>query len=330
MRTLRVILFAAGALGLLALVYHFGAASITSVLTHVSWWQFALICLVHSLNVVVDSYGWRYAISGDGAPFHRLVAARCAGDAVNAVTAVAAVGGEATKAWLLRRDLSYRESVPSLIVAKTAEVISQALLLALGVVLAWTTPAVGPTLRRAMLYFLVVELIGAGGFLGVQIAGAVGKAGRVLTWFGGRGVRHAQQLDVALRGFYRDQWPRFLVSVGLYFVGWLLGAVQGVLILQSLGLPGSLVTATIIEALWSAVRFTTFFVPASLGTLEGAVAAAFGAFGFSAGAGLAFTLIRRASQAVWIGVGVVVLIAMRPPAPVLTGEQATPVASVAD
>src|SRR5207245_2868832 len=108
---------------------------------------------------------------------------------VNAVTAVAAVGGEATKAWLLRRDLSYRESVPSLIVAKTAEVISQALLLALGVVLAWTTPAVGPTLRRAMLYFLVVELIGAGGFLGVQIAGAVGKAGRVLTWVGGRGVR---------------------------------------------------------------------------------------------------------------------------------------------
>src|SRR5207245_3648923 len=184
MRTLRVILFAAGALGLLALVYHFGAASITSVLTHVSWWQFALICLVHSLNVVVDSYGWRYAIAGDGAPLQRLVAARCAGDAVNAVTAVAAVGGEATKAWLLRGDLSYGESVPSLIVSKTAEVVSQALLLALGVVLASTTAAVGPALRGAMLYLLVVEVIGAAGFLWVQIAGAVGRAGRVLTWAG--------------------------------------------------------------------------------------------------------------------------------------------------
>jgi len=330
MRTARTVLFTAGALGLLGLVYVFGAGSITAALRHVTWWQFFLICLVHSLNVMVDSYGWRYAIMGDGAPFHRLVAARCAGDAVNAVTAVAAVGGEATKAWLLRRDLSYRESVPSLIVAKTAEVLSQALLLALGVVLAWTTPAVGPTLRRAMLYFLVVELIGAGGFLGVQVAGAVGKAGRVLGWVGGRGVRHAQQLDEALRSFYRDRWPRFLVSVVLYFVGWLLGAVQGVLILQSLGLPGSLVTATIIEALWSAVRFTTFFVPASLGTLEGAVAAAFGTFGFGAGAGLAFTLIRRASQAVWIGVGIVVLVEMRPAAPVLAPEEATPVASVAD
>ena len=115
MRTSRTILVAAGALGLLALVYCFGAASIAAVLTHVTWWQFVLICLVHSLNVVVDSYGWRYAIAGDGAPFHRLVAARCAGDAVNAVTAVAAVGGELTKAWLLRHDLAYRESVPSLI-----------------------------------------------------------------------------------------------------------------------------------------------------------------------------------------------------------------------
>src|SRR5438128_9500909 len=155
MRTSRTILFAAGALGLLALVYYFGADSIASALTHVTWWQFALICLVHSLNVVVDSYGWRYAIAGDGAPLQRLVAARCAGDAVNAVTAVAAVGGEATKAWLLRGDLSYRESVPSLIIAKTAEVVSQALLLAVGVARAWTPPAVGAVLRAGVLFLSV-------------------------------------------------------------------------------------------------------------------------------------------------------------------------------
>ena len=324
MRALRAILLVGGSLGLLALVYHFGAESVASALQHVTWWQFVLICLVHTLNVVVDSYGWRYAIAHDRTPFHRLVAARCAGDAVNAITAVAAVGGEATKAWLLRRDLSYRESVPSLIVAKTAEVLSQALLLAVGVALAWTTPAVGSVLRRAMLYLLIVELIGAGGFLAVQVAGTVGKTGRILGWAGGSGIHHAQQLDEALRGFYRHQWRRFLVSVGLYFVGWLLGAVQGVLILQSLGLPASLVTAIIIEALWSAVRFATFFIPASLGTLEGALAAAFGAFGFAAGTGLAFTLVRRASQAVWIGVGVVVLAAMRPVSvPVSPAESAS-------
>jgi hypothetical protein len=109
--------------------------------------------------------------------------------------------------------------------------------------------------------------------------------------------------------------------VALYFVGWLLGAVQGFLILDSLALPASLASATIIEALWSAVRFATFYVPASLGTLEGAIAAAFTAFGLRPGAGLAFSLVRRASQAVWIGLGVVALTALRPGA--RSGDLAT-------
>jgi hypothetical protein len=77
------------------------------------------------------------------------------------------------------------------------------------------------------------------------------------------------------------------------------------------------------------VRFATFFVPASLGTLEGANAAAFAAFGWTASAGLAFTLVRRARQAVWIGVGVAILFAMgttRSPA----GERVRPVPSAAD
>jgi uncharacterized membrane protein YbhN (UPF0104 family) len=306
MRTLRIVLFSAGALILVALVYRLGAGSIASALHHVAWWQFALICLVHTLNVVVDASGWRYTLPPDRAPFWKLVAARCAGDSVNVLSAVAAVGGEAVKAWVLKRDVPYEESVPSLIISKTAEVVAQVLLLAVGLALAMTTHVVGHALRTAMVYLLVVEVIGVGGFLGVQVAGLVGRAGRLIR------TQHVERLDEALRGFYRHEWPRFLAAVALYFVGWLLGAVQGFLILDSLGLPASLVSATIIEALWSAVRFTTFYIPASLGTLEGATAAAFTAFGFRPGAGLAFTLVRRASQAVWIGLGAVALMALHP------------------
>lgn len=329
MRALRIILLAGGALGLLALVSHLGSSSIAAALRHITWTQFVLICLIHGLNVAIDAYGWRYAFARDPAPFRKLLAARFAGDAVNVLTAVASVGGEAVKAWVLRHEIPYRETIPSLIVSKTAEVVAQALLLAVGIVLAATTGIGGPSLRTAMAYLLLVEVIGVGGFVGVQVAGVVGRAGRLFSWAGGRARRHAARLDEALRGFYRYEWRRFLVSVGLYFVGWLLGAVQALLILDALGLSGSLVTATIIEALWSGVRFATFFVPASLGTLEGANAAAFGGFGFSATAGLAFTLVRRACQVVWIGVGVVILVAMRPTR-ALAGEGPGPVPSRAD
>ena len=330
MRAVRSLLLVGGAIALLVLVYRLGADSIASALIHVSWWQFLLVCQLQGLNVVVDASAWRYALTGGGAPFWKLVAARLAGDAANVLTALASVGGEAVKAWVLRGDVPYAESVPSLIVSKTAEVIAQALLLALGLLLAVTTEAVGPSLRTAMVYLLLVELVAVGGFIGVQVAGVFGHAGRVLAWAGATaGTRHAERLDEALRGFYRHEWRRLLPCVTLYFVGWLIGVAQAALILDALGLRASLVTATILEALWSAVRFATFFVPASLGTLEGANAAAFRAFGFSAGTGLAFTLVRRACQAVWIGVGVCVLLALRPTrSPVV--EQATPIASVAD
>ena len=322
MRTVRTMLLVGGLLALVLLVHHLGAASIAAALAHITWWQFVLITLFHVFNLVVDSAAWRYAFPREAAPFPRLVAARCAGDAINVLSAVAAIGGEAVKAWVLRREIPYEESVPSLIVSKTAETVAQVPLLALGILLA-SGEIGGSTLRTAMVYLLLAEVIGAAGFLGVQIAGVLGKAGRLLSSAGIEGTLQAARLDDRLRGFYRHEWRRFLLSVGLYFVGWLLGAVQAFLILRSLNLPASLATATVIEALWSGVRFATFYVPASLGTLEGANAVAFNAFGFSPSAGLAFALVSRASQVVWIGLGMIVLLVMRPTLS-LAGEPVAP------
>ena len=81
--------------------------------------------------------------------------------------------------------------------------------------------------------------------------------------------------------------------------------------LSLLGVTTSVTTASVIEALGSGVRFASFMVPASLGAFEGANAAAFGALGFGAAAGLAFSVVRRARQAVWVVVGLVVLLGMR-------------------
>ena len=117
--------------------------------------------------------------------------------------------------------------------------------------------------------------------------------------------------------------------MGFHFVGWLIGAVEALVILSSLGLPASLPAAMVVEALGSGVRFATFFVPASLGPLEGANAAAFTAFGWAASAGLAFTLVRRVRQAVWIGVGVAILVAMDAPR-LLAGRRLRPVLSGGD
>jgi hypothetical protein len=156
-----------------------------------------------------------------------------------------------------------------------------------------------------MCSLLAIELVCVGGFVLVQVTGGVGRMGRLLARVGaGLGVRH---VDGTVREFYRSHGGAFLASVACHFGGWLVGAVEVLLILRALEVPAGAGGALVVEALGTGVRFATFFVPASLGTLEGANAAAFAALGWAASDGLAFSLVRRGRQVLWIAVGVLVL-----------------------
>ena len=313
MRFVKPLLFVAGAVLLAVLIHRVGAEPILATLRALAWWQFVLVCLPHGVILAVDTLGWRFAFAQDRAPFWRLYGARLAGEALKVVTAVGSVGGEAAKAWLVRRDVSYAESVPSLVIAKTTIVIAQAIFLIVGIVLAWTALDVSGPVLRAMLWLLMIEVLAVGGFFGAQVAGLVRRAGRLLVWAGVTAdAAAAESLDASLRHYYRHEWRRFAASTGFHTLGWLIGgALEATLMLWLLGVTSSVVTAMVIEALGSGVRFASFMVPAGLGVFEGANAAAFGALGFGAAAGLAFSVVRRARQVAWIVVGLLVLLGMR-------------------
>jgi hypothetical protein len=90
MRILKSILLVAGLLLVGILVYRVGAGPIIETLGRLAWWQFALVCLPYALISAVDTLGWRFAFTHDRAPFHRLLGARLAGEAVNVVTSCVA------------------------------------------------------------------------------------------------------------------------------------------------------------------------------------------------------------------------------------------------
>ena len=312
MKIVKLVLGVAGIALIAYLVYRVGAEPIVTTLRRLAWWQFVVVCLPFGVITAVDTLGFRFAFARDRAPFHRLLGARLAGEGLNVVTALGSMGGEAVKAWLIRHDVEYEESVPAVVIAKTTITIAQALFLLIGIVVAWATLNVDSQVLRGMLWLLVVEVAAVAGFVGVQLAGLVRRAGHLLTRFGViQDASYAVKLDDALRGFYRNEWRRLSLSVAFHLAGWLLGALEALVILAVLGVSVSAATATVIEALGSAVRFATFMVPASLGAFEGANAAAFGALGLGAGAGLAFSFVRRARQVVWIVVGLLVMAAMR-------------------
>lgn len=312
MRTVKRLLLLAGAVLVVVLVHRTGADAIVAALDRLRWWQFALVCLPYGLITFLDTLGWRFAFRDSRVPFLRLAGARLAGEALNLVTALGQVGGEAVKAWLVRRDVTYEASVPSIVVAKTTITIAQALFLLLGIVLAWAALPVDSALLSTMLWLLLLEVLAVAGFFAAQVSGLVARAGRLLVAVGVvREAGYAQTLDLALRDYYRHDRRRFLLSVTFHLTGWILSGLEALLAMWALGLPVSLLGATVIEALGSGVRFASFMVPASLGAYEGGNAAAFEALGYGAGAGLAFSAVRRARQVVWIVIGLLVLGVMR-------------------
>jgi len=312
MRVLRPAFFAAGVALVVYLVFRVGTPSVVEALSRLAWWQFALLCLPYGVVMAVDTLGWRFAFARDRTPYLTLLGARIAGDALNLVTAVASVGGEAVKAWLIRQHVAYDESVPSLVIAKTASTIGQGLFLIVGLFIAGFTLDLDARLWHGLFWLLLLEVVAVGGFVLVQLTGVIARAGQGMTLLGlSSGPSTAERLDASLRSFYRHQWGRLVASIGCHLAGWILGGVEAFIILYMLQVPLSLAAAVAVEAFGAAVRFATFLVPASMGALEGANAGAFAALGVGAGAGLAFSFVRRARQAVWVALGLIILIAMR-------------------
>ena len=320
MSRLQWALLAGGAILFVVLVVEVGPGAVLASFATLSWWLPIIIVFPFCLVTAFDTLGWKFAFRRDRVSFVALLTARMAGEAFNATTPTASVGGEAVKAWLLRAQVALDESLPSVIVAKTTITVSQALFLLLGIAVAWPTLPAGSTLLWAMKWLLVLEILGVGGFVAAQVAGGVGIGGRLLRRFGVAGTGPEGtlgRLDHALTRFYRDEPRRLCLSIACHFLGWAFSALEAWVILNALGLHVSFLTAVVIEAFGTGIRFASFMIPAHLGALEGGHVAIFGALGLSAPAALSFSLARRVRELAWTALGLAMLTGLGGRRPVL-------------
>jgi hypothetical protein len=151
-------------------------------------------------------------------------------------------------------------------------------------------------------------------FILVQTRGLVGWSARLLDRLGIRrmsGSGTAARVDAALSDFYRREPRRLALSIFFHLAAWLLGVVETWLILWFLGIPVSLVTATVIEAFGTGIRFATFLIPGSLGAQEGGYVMTFVALGLTGADGVTFGLVRRFRELVWVGIGLALFAALK-------------------
>jgi glycosyltransferase 2 family protein len=306
-RLLRPLLLAVG-LGFIAwLVWDLGPAAVWEAIHTLSWRLGLLVLFPYCVAVALDTLGWSVLLPASGVPWGALAAARLAGESANLLTPTASVGGEPLKAYLVRDRLPLDEGLASVVVDKTTMVMGQAAFLAAGLALALLTLEPSRAVVMSMAALLAAEMVGASGFAVVQIRGGMARVGRVLHRLRvGSAERHQEMLsnvDRRLAHLYRREPTRVALSALLHTLGWAVGGVEIYLVLTLAGVPVSLATALVLEAVGSAVRFATFMIPGSLGALEAGNVAIFAAFGLPGALGLSFSLVRRLREGTWALIG---------------------------
>ena len=311
MKRVTLVLLLLGVAVLCGLVLHIGPSVLAAEIGKLGF-NFAWILVPSVVSYALDALGWRYTLGRHAGKirFDRLFMTRMAGEAVNFTTPGLYLGGEPMKAYLLsRHQVPLVDGMASVVTAKTTMTFAEVTFIMIGVGLSTALLAHSGDLLMPSLVGLGLLGFGAGLFMAVQRFGlfisllrVLERLGVKIAWLQAR-EHKLQALDDAIRDFYVRDRRGFLCSFLAYFAGWLVGAVEVYLILYFLGLPVDWPTAVALEALAVFAKGGTAFIPGSVGGQEAGTVLLFVAFGYTEAAGVAFAIVRRLREIVWIAFG---------------------------
>ena len=313
MKTVERIALALGALLLIWLVYRIGLRTVLETVGRVGW-GFSAVVGLYAITALLNTWAWRATME----PTQRvstplLLGFLLAGDAVNAVTPSAVVGGELVRIGLLRRRMPAAAAAASVSLAAVCQFLAQ-----LAFVLA-ALPIVAREIsgHRFEIALLIVGLAATALFFGILFA--LLRCSGVFGWIHDRLARRFparfdeasriqwRSLDDAIFRAARERPFALARAFLLYFAGWTMGAVETALVLWLLGAPVAFRQCVVIEALAIVLDTVLFIVPARLGTQEGGKYAIFRFLRLDPALGFALGLVRRLRELVWAVAGLGVL-----------------------
>jgi uncharacterized protein (TIRG00374 family) len=305
--------FVVGLLLLGWFIYRIGPERVGLNLAELGW-GFVLIFGLQAIPIVLNTLSWRLMLApGSSVPLTAMARMLIAGEAVNAVSPVALVGGELVRISLLSKRIPAQEAVPSVALAAMAQCCAQILFVLSGLPIAITFVQSAP-IRVGLVALSAALAVLLGGLLFlVRSAAAHGWIERTIgrsSWL--------RAISLRVPPTWRDAIPRSLrvlrerpghfgLSVGASLLVWQMGVVETFLILRFLRAPSGPVQAYGIEVLAVAIEGVLFFVPAKMGTQEGGKILIFLAAGLDPAKGLALGLVRRIRELAWAAVGLGVL-----------------------
>lgn len=297
------------------LVWRTGIADISALLVAAGW-AAALVPLPHALVAIAETSGWWFAFGGAGCPvgFAKLLRFTVSAKAIQMVTPSLAQGGEFLRLYLLRQaGVPSDMATASVVTAKATITAAELAFVVVGLLALLGTRAIDPTVATWAFVGLACLAAGLSGvvvWLRLGLFRPLVSLARRLHALRGLADRHGALLsstDAILREYLVEHRRRFAASGVAFFGGWAAGVIEAWTFLAILGVPGAGGLALLIQAWLVTVSRLTAFVPGNVGTQEAGAVLAFAFLGLPAEAALAFALLRRVRQLVWVAAGLALL-----------------------
>ena len=310
--------FAAGLSLLIYLIYSVGYQSILDSMSRVGWGFFVILGLNISRHLLRAA-----SLYTAIAPEHRtfgypkVAAARFGGEAVNFFSFAGPFLGDATKAVLLRRDLSLTHAASAVISDNILYYLSVILMILAGVV---TLLYVYGSSGQAMNNVLAMIVTGAILLLLLPLLAIkfrIKPLSRVMAWMLSQGKlpqfissrkHHIVDVETNVFEFYHKRPGDFFLVFGISVGVHLLSVTEVYLAMRYLGYASPVSTAFIIESLTKVINAVFGFIPGVIGAYEGGNVLILAASGFTAAAGISLALVRRGAILVSTLIGFTMLI----------------------
>ncbi len=304
----RSLLFAAG-LGLFFyLIWRIGFDVLLANISRFGVWFLAIVAIGASW-LFFQTWAWSIIQNAffKKVPFLSLFRIKIIGDALNVLLPSASLGGEAARAYLLKKAVPLKEGIPSILFDKTVEFVASTVFLALGLLFGSLFVPLPEGLLAPTVICLAVTTAGVVLLVIFSVRGVCGTLARITArfprvrkWVEAR-KEHLEALDENLRLLYRKGHLKTAAAIGLHFLGRLAGAAEVLIILRVLGAPVNLVQAVFIYSVIVIINTVFFILPGQWGVTESASLLLLEALGRPAAIGLSLGVIRRIRKLVFVG-----------------------------
>lgn len=249
--------------------------------------------------------------------YRSAVAARFGGEAVNIVSFAGPFLGDATKALLLKKNISMTQSASAVIIDNVLYYITVILVMLGGVAVLISQYGTLNSSVRAVLFGIVIVAIIALTALVLAMMYRFKPLTHLIKHLNKRGIapsfilkkRNAlESVESNVFHFYHDRRADFFGVFGISMLTHCVSVTEVFVVLKLLGNVPFISTAFIIESLTKVINASFSFIPGTIGAYEGGNGIILRTLGYTTATGIALALVRRGAIlfSTFIGCGVLV------------------------